>query len=241
MKRFKKIVIIFFVLHQSTFYSQNSNVLGLFPAIDHSGQLTKKLDYSLYYFAAVPVLNFTPEQVKMDPYINLFYLEQAINYRFNDYFIFTAAYVYQLENISDNVFSTENRFHIQVKYSHCFSNFKLTHRLRFDGRFVDKPTMVETAFTSRLRYQLGFYLPIKETVYFTAYEEAFLNTFKDANIVYGENWAYAGFGKTLNKKNKIELGILYITWNTGPKSWFNQYYLQLSWINQLNFSKSTNS
>jgi hypothetical protein len=111
--------------------------------------------------------------------------------------------------------------------------------LRFDNRFVHNRTTGETPFTHRLRYLIGLDFPIKSkknNLFFTAYEEAFFNTFKNAGAVYGENWAYAAIGIKLNDKNKIETGPLYITWNTGGTNWFHQYYLQLTWVSHLDFT-----
>jgi hypothetical protein len=114
----------------------------------------------------------------------------------------------------------------------------LTHRLRFDGRFVQNRFTNETPFTHRVRYLIGMDVPINEKLYFTTYEEAFFNSFKNAGVVYGENWAYAALGKKLNKNNTIEAGILFVTWNIGNDEWFNQYYFQLTWISHLNFQKN---
>ena len=38
--------------------AQSTYVGGLFPTIDHSGTITKYLDYSFYYFGAFPLVNF---------------------------------------------------------------------------------------------------------------------------------------------------------------------------------------
>ena len=95
----------------------------------------------------------------------------------------------------------------------------------------------ETPFTHRVRYLIGLDVPLNEKLYFTAYEEAFFNTFQNAGAVYGENWAYLAVGKKLNQKNKIEAGILYVTWNIGKANWFNQYYLQITWSSHLDFRK----
>ena len=83
----------------------------------------------------------------------------------------------------------------------------LKHRLRFDNRFVHNRTTGETPYIHRLRYLIGLDVPIKSkknNLYFTAYEEAFFNTFKNPSAVYGENWAYAAIDVKLNDKNKIE-------------------------------------
>lgn len=218
--------------------AQSINVGGAFPTIDHSGTISNKLEYSLYYFAAFPLVNFTKPDVSMDSYFHLFYSEQALSYNVNKRFSLTGSYVYQRENVVYDNYVNENRFYVQSKYKHSINQLNLTHRLRFDGRFVHNRFTNETPFTHRLRYLFGMDAPINEKFYFTCYEEAFFNTFENAAAVYGENWAYAALGQKLNERNKIEAGILYVTWNIGKQSWFNQYYFQLTWINHLNYRKN---
>jgi hypothetical protein len=139
--------------------------------------------------------------------------------------VFTSNYV------------NENRFYLQAKLKNKFAKFTLSHRLRFDGRFIQNRVTNTYPFAHRVRYQLGLETPINGKLYFTAYEEVFFNTFKGASPVYGENWFYAALGRKINERNKIEAGLLYVTWNIGNKNWFNQYYLQFTWINHLDFRK----
>jgi len=235
----KKLIIIFsFLISCCSVNSQNVSVAGLFPTLDHSGELSSKTEYGIYYFAAFPMINFKTLDVKNDAYFNLLYLENALTYKFNTKFSATGSYVYQRENIVYNNYINENRFYIQAKYKHPFNKVNLTHRLRFDGRFIQNHLTKETPFTHRARYLIGLDVPINERVYFTTYEEVFFNTHKQAAVVYAENWAYAALGKKVNGYNKFEAGILYVTWNIGTRSWYNQYYVQITWINRLNFTKT---
>lgn len=229
--------VLSILLFASNINAQSINVGGVFPTIDHSGTIINKLDYSLYYFAAFPLVNFDKPDVSKDSYFHLFYAEQALSFNLNKKFSLTGSYVYQRENVVYDNYVNENRFYVQAKYKHSFKKVNLTHRLRFDGRFVHNRFTNETPFTHRVRYLIGMDTPINEKLYFTAYEEAFFNTFENAGAVYGENWAYAALGKKLNEKNKIEAGVLYVTWNIGKQSWFNQYYFQLTWISHLDFRK----
>lgn len=230
--------VLSILLFTSNINSQSINVGGVFPSIDHSGTLSNKLDYSLYYFAAFPLVNFDKPDVSKDSYFHLFYAEQALSLNVNKKFSLTGSYVYQRANVVYDNYVNENRFYVQAKYKHSIKKVNLTHRLRFDGRFVHNRFTNETPFTHRVRYLIGMDTPINEKLYFTAYEEAFFNTFENAGAVYGENWAYAALGKKLNEKNKIEAGILYVTWNIGKQSWFNQYYFQFTWISHLDFRKN---
>lgn len=237
MKRLVFASIISFIASVSV-KSQSINVGGVFPTIDHSGTLSNKLDYSLYYFAAFPLINFDKPDVSKNPYFHLFYSEQALSYNVNSKFSLTGSYVYQRANVVYDNYVNENRFYLQAKYKHSIKKVNLTHRLRFDGRFIHNRITNETPFTHRLRYLIGMDTPINEKLYFSAYEEAFFNTFNGASAFYGENWAYAGIGKKINSKNKLELGILYVTWNIGSNNWFNQYYLQLTWNTHIDFRKT---
>ena len=238
LKSISKIILFLFLCLISKLGScQSINLAGIFPTIDHSGKLTDKLNYSLYYFGAFPIANFEKPNLSKDAYFHLFYSEQALTYQIKPKISLTGSYVYQRTNALYANYTNENRFYVQTKYKHSIKIFNLSHRLRFDGRFVQNRIINQTPFTHRIRYQLGINFAISEKTYFTAYEEAFFNTFKNTEAIYGENWGYAAFVKKINEKNKIEAGLLYVTWNIGKKIWFNQYYFQFTWINNLNFSK----
>jgi hypothetical protein len=237
MKRIAKVLITLFSFSA---HAQNTHYGGLFPTLDHSGDLTSKLGYGLYYFAAFPLVDLKNPEIGRDANFLLFYSEQSLSYSLSKYFSFTGSYVFQRSNVVDPYYVNENRFYVQAKYKHSFGNLNLAHRIRFDGRFIQAAYSHSPSFHQRARYLFGMNMPIKskkENLYFTAYEELFFNTQNGAKPVYEENWAYAALGIKLNEKNKIEPGILYIRWSVGQPYWFNQYYLQVTWISHLNFKK----
>lgn len=240
MKKALSLLVIFF-LFAPGIKSQSLHYAGLFPTIDHSGDLTKNLGYDFYYFAAFPLTDLQKPDPSKDASFLLFYAEQSLSYKLKNNFSITGSYVYQRENAVYDNFVNENRFYVQVKHNLKLRNANLTNRLRFDGRFIHNRVSNQTPFTHRVRYLVGFDRPLKSkknNLYFACYEEAFFNTFNNAGAVYGENWAYAALGIKLNEKNKIETGLLYVTWNTGEQSWFNQYYFQFTWISHLSFIKN---
>lgn len=226
----------FFLVCSTQLDSQNINVAGVFPTIDHAGSLNDKLEYSLYYFAAFPLINL--DRGNPDAYFNLFYSEQALSYKISSKSSVTGSYVYQRANVVYDNFVNENRFYLQAKFKHSVGKLALTHRIRFDGRFIHDRSLNQTPFTHRVRYLIGVERFISTNIYLTAYEEAFFNTFENPVVIYAENWTYAAVGRKLNKKNKVELGLLYITWNVANKSWFNQYYMQASWISHIDLRKT---
>jgi hypothetical protein len=237
MKKNIFLSLLLIVLLSNKINAQSIHITGVFPTIDHSGTINNKLAYGIYYFAAFPLINFDKPDVSKDSYFHLFYAEHALTYNVNKKLSLTGSYLYQRENVVYNNYTNENRFYLQAKYKHSIKKINLAHRLRFDGRFVQNRITKETPFTHRVRYLIGMDTPINEKLYVTAYEEAFFNTFENAGAFYGENWAYAALGKKINEKNKIEIGVLYVTWNIGKQNWFNQYYFQLTWINHLDFRK----
>ena len=234
------ISILTFLCLFSEVKAQNINVAGVFPTVDHSGDLSSRMEYSLYYFAAFPLVNLDKPDLSKDTYFHLFYSEQALTFKPTSKFSLTGSYVYQRANPVYDTYVNENRFYLQAKYKHSIKKINLVHRVRFDGRFVQNRITNESPFTHRARYLIGLDVPLKskkDNLYFTMYEELFFNTVNGADPVYEENWAYAAFGIKLNERNKIEPGILYITWSIGKPNWFNQYYFQLTWINHLDFRK----
>lgn len=218
--------------------SQSTYMGGLFPTIDHSGDLSSKVGYGMYYFGAFPLINFTKPNISKDANFLLLYSEQSLSYKLTNKLSLTGSYVYQRTNAVADNYVNENRFYLQATYKYSIKKINLKYRLRFDGRFIQNRFTKKTPFTNRIRALIGFDVPINEKLYVTAYEEVFFNTFKNAGTIYGENWAYAAIGRKINAHNKIEAGLLYITWNTGISSWFNQYYFQVTWISYLYFKKN---
>lgn len=80
-----------------------------------------------------------------------------------------------------------------------------SHRYRFEQRWVGEN------FKSRFRYMLSLRFPIavsfidKEKLYFSAYNEIFLNT---KNKIFDRNRVYGGVGLRLSKSLRVEAGYM---------------------------------
>lgn len=232
------ILLVSVLIGSAQMQSQNSHYAGIFPTIDHSGQLNERVNYSLYYFAAFPAVTLKEPDVNTESKFLLFYSEQALTFKTEDHFSFTGSYVYQRANVVNENYVNENRFYLQAKYQHAVNKLNFSHRARLDLRFVQNRNTNKTPLTHRMRYLLGVDVPIKckkDNLYFTMYEEFFFNTVNSGKPFYEENWAFLGLGIKLNKKNKIEPGVLYISWDKGNGGWLNQYYFQLTFINNIDF------
>lgn len=99
----------------------------------------------------------------------------------------------------------EHRIYQQFITKEKVGKLRLQHRYRFEQRFV------EDIFKLRLRYFLGINYPLwhnennPKEVYFTAYNEIFLNTKQN---VFDRNRLYGGIGYRLNQKLRVELGYM---------------------------------
>jgi hypothetical protein len=227
-----------FMIFMFETYAQSTYNLGAFPTLDHSGKLSERWEYGLYYFAAVPLYGIKPATGTNAAKTLLLYAENGLTFHFNDQIGATVAYVYQKENPFENNYVNENRVHLQIHYKTTRKNTEIKQRLRFDYRMLKPAAAQSSTLSHRMRYLIGFSKPFASNAkyYVSAYEECFFNTLPTTKGALSENWAGLMFGKKINSANKIETGPLYITWKTGNSSWYNQFYWQLTWVSHLNFS-----
>lgn len=117
-------------------------------------------------------------------------------------FIASENYV----NDEDKVNVNEHRIYQQFITKQSIGNVKLSHRYRFEQRFV------EDDFRMRFRYFLSLNIPLGKSVedkpnkwYLSAYNEIFLNA---ESSVFDRNRLYGGLGYRLNKTLRLELGYM---------------------------------
>ena len=110
-----------------------------------------------------------------------------------------------IEDTEDKVLVNEHRVFQQYTTKQSIGKVTLSHRYRFEQRFI------EDDFKLRLRYFLSLNIPFKQStdskspMYFSAYNEIFLNT---KCSIFDRNRLYGGLGCKLNNNIKIELGYM---------------------------------
>ncbi|MDO5969336.1 DUF2490 domain-containing protein [Flavivirga aquimarina] len=130
-------------------------------------------------------------------------------------YILSENYVGDTNN---KVSVNEHRIFQQFVSKQSIGNVGLSHRYRFEQRFV------EDDFKMRLRYFLAFKIPFKtkekenSKFYLSAYNEIFLNT---ESSVFDRNRSYGGLGYTLNKNIRIEAGYMNQFFETSSRDQFN--------------------
>lgn len=219
---------------------QNINYGGVFPTVDHSGKLSDKWSYNAYLFAAAKPYSHTNSlNLKDNARILYAYSETGISYNITPQLSATASYVYERQNPFEDNYRNENRLFQQLTLKLPFkSEFELKQRLRFDERFIGNRLTGKIDFSHRVRYLIGVSRPINDKWYFFGYSEVFFGT--SGKFQFNENWSALQLGRKFNSIHAIEFGFLYVGWiYNDANNWFNQHYLQFTWVSKLNFSKKS--
>ena len=130
-------------------------------------------------------------------------------------YILSQNYVADTQEKTD---VNEHRIFQQFTSKQKIGSVSLSHRYRFEQRFV------KADFKLRLRYFLAFKIPLVKTetlpskVYLSAYNEVFLNT---ESTVFDRNRVYGGFGYQLNKNVRIEAGYMNQLFEKSSRDQFN--------------------
>tara|TARA_B100000809_G_scaffold266838_1_gene332056 strand:- start:491 stop:1153 length:663 start_codon:yes stop_codon:yes gene_type:complete len=121
-----------------------------------------------------------------------------------------------LDNNTDQISVNEHRIFQQFISKQNIGIVSLQHRYRFEQRFV------ESDFKMRLRYFLGFNIPITKkennNLYFSAYNEIFLNT---ESKVFDRNRVYGGIGYHINENIRLEAGYMNQFFEKSSRDQFN--------------------
>ncbi|CAM3703665.1 DUF2490 domain-containing protein [Flavobacterium saliperosum] len=135
-------------------------------------------------------------------------------------------------NTSDKVKTNEHRVFQQYITRQNFGRVFMQHRYRIEERFLSDD------FQMRLRYQLGFNIPInnktmvEKTFYASAYNEIFINT---QNTFFDRNRLYGALGYVINKNLKVEAGFMAQTLENTNRNQF-----QIALFNNLPFNNPKN-
>lgn len=214
---------------------QDASLLGLFPTIDHSGDLSKRWSYNVYLFDAIKTGDDGSVNATI-PNGNFYaYGELGGTYMFTDRWFATAAYVQEWQFPFEPTERIEHRLFQQLTFKGPQGRFDAKLRLRFDERWIRTFDVSTASFSSRLRLLGGLKWPNDTRTYLTGYFEGFLTTSEDLN--YDETWATAQAGFKLGEHNAVEAGLLFIDWRM-PYGWMHQRYLQVTWVSKLAWYKA---
>lgn len=121
-------------------------------------------------------------------------------------------------DLDDKESINEHRIFEQFISKQKIGNVGLTHRYRFEQRFI------ESDFKMRLRYFLALKIPFKSKekgnskLSVSAYNEIFLNT---SSSVFDRNRVYAGLGYDVSQNVRLEAGYMNQFFENGGRDQFN--------------------
>jgi hypothetical protein len=194
--------------------SQDLNFKGALFAISQTGKIKNNWNYNVFVSTTEDAFPQTVNKTYYPTADLQLYIQPSIIYTINSRINVSASYTYQRNNPFRSIYSNENRLWQQVIYAHVFGKHKLTHRLRYEERFIQNRTTNTYPLATRLRYQLGYSMPLQgktldiHEFYLNTYNECYFSLTGSKNATYSENWTYAGAGYNLGKYGKIELGYL---------------------------------
>lgn len=213
----KKIILIMFCLSFFNLKAQDSDLgnwliyIGS-KKINNKWNIHNEIQYRNYEFAG------DLEQLL---------LRTGIGYNITDNSNFLLGYGYikskNYINTTDKETINEHRIFQQLTTKQQLGIIKLSHRYRFEQRFV------ESNFKMRLRYFLSVQIPLSKKTdkgtYLSAYNEIFINTKKQ---FFDRNRIYSGIGYKINKNVRIEAGYMNQLFLNGNRD-------QLNFISFINF------
>jgi len=152
-----------------------------------------------------------------------FVLRPSIHYKLNKTLTIAFGYSF-IENFSYSNFSTpidatEHNIWQQLIIKQPFKKFGLTHRIRFEERFMANIIQQTEQFSTdgynyqnRLRYRFITTIPLisftqQQQLNLIAYDEVFLNFEKGLlPKSFPQNWIFLGLGFQINSKTQIKSG-----------------------------------
>ncbi|MEZ4796856.1 MAG: DUF2490 domain-containing protein [Flavobacteriaceae bacterium] len=123
-----------------------------------------------------------------------------------------------IEDADNKISVNEHRIFQQYTSKQNVGKVKLSHRYRFEQRFV------ENDFKLRFRYFLSLNIPFKSNesgvspLYLSAYNEIFLNS---KSSIFDRNRVYGGLGYTVSENIRIELGYMNQFFETDSRDQIN--------------------
>lgn len=212
MKRFGLILLFVFPVLG---FSQSSDLGNWFVYIGN-----KKIDDKINWHHEAQYRNYNAigdlEQLLLRTGIGYNLTENNNNLLLGYGYILSQNYV---NDTDKKVSINEHRIYQQFITKQSFGKVNFQHRYRFEQRFIEKED-----FKLRFRYFLGLNIALNkkqiedQTIYFSAYNEIFLNSEKD---VFDRNRLFGGLGYMLNKNIRFEVGYLNQFLNNGNRDQIN--------------------
>jgi hypothetical protein len=212
-----KYFFIFLFLISNHLSAKTQSLEGVLPFVSLTKGVSPRFDINLFTSGTFNLTDKFYGQEHFPSRETQFYIQPSLIYKQspNLNFIF-LGYVYQRNNpFQLYEFVNENRLFQQILYGSDFTFGRITHRLRFEERFIEERASGRTQpMATRLRYQIGLFMPLQGReltageFFLNAYNEFYFSTTGTRNAFYSDNWAYAGIGYQTADWGRVEVGPL---------------------------------
>lgn len=233
----KYLFILLALLLSFSAQAENVSSYGSVAFFSLAAKVSKYGSLNFYHY---DVFSFAKKDLRGKEFqegIETSYFQTAYSYQYRPYLALTLGHIYQRSNPFNDEYRNENRIFEQVTYGVTLRDFIMSHRFRFEQRFIENRTEDNTEFRTRLRYQIGAKIPIRGLVidpkenYFNVYNEFYFSTTGERNAFYSDNWTYAGIGHRTKDWGSFEIGPL-VQWSRidQEKDTRTHYCLQVGWL-----------
>lgn len=230
----------FFLLLAFVSFSASAKNVSSFGSVAFFSLAAKVSQYGSLNFYHYDVFSFAKKEVRGREFqdgVETSYFQTAYSYQYRPSLALTIGHIYQRSNPFNDDYRNENRIFQQVVYGVNFRDFTMSHRFRFEERFLQNRSEDSTEFRTRLRYQIGAKIPIRGIVidpseyYLNVYNEFYFSTTGERNAFYSDNWSYAGLGHKTKEWGSFEIGPL-IQWARvdQEKDTRTHYCIQVGWL-----------
>lgn len=235
-----KIILIAFLflnLMPLKTYAKNVNSTGAMTFFSLAAKIGKYSSLNFYHY---DIYNFTDKDFqdrKLQRGVDTTYFQTSYSYQYLPSINLTAGHIYQRTNPFVHEFRNENRVFEQVTFAKTFRDLTMSHRFRFEQRFLEGREEDNIDFRTRLRYQIGAKIPLRGLVidpneyYINTYNEFYFSTTGERNALFSDDWAYAGVGRKTKHWGSFEIGPM-VQWSriNRDKDTRTHYTIQVGWL-----------
>ncbi len=229
MTTLRLLLILIGILGCEKIFANNLDMYGARPFISATQNLNERWDANLFYSETLNLADEMRNGQRYPAKDLQSYFQGGFIYRYLPNINFAFGFVFQKSNPFSESYLNENRLWQQVIYIQPWFSGNLSHRLRFEERFIqDKARHGTRPLATRLRYQLAFTAPFIGTTiaskswFYSVYNEFYFSTSGDRNAFYSEDWIFGGVGYQTSQWGRIEFGPLlqyaYINKNKDSRS-----------------------
>jgi len=224
--------------------AQDLSFKGCLLAWNQTGKIKNNISYNLFVSTTENTFSKTISNTYYPAQDLQLYIQPSLMYVLNSGWNMAAGYTYQRDNPFKENFNNEHRLWQQCMFLHGLNKARVSHRVRFEERFIEQRSNHKYPLSTRLRYQLGCQIPLQgektdpKELYLNTYNESYFSLSESRNATYSENWSYLGIGYHMGRMGKLETGyLLQIAVRNKLHNIRVLNLLQVAWITHFDFFK----